>query len=159
MRSPAFRRVAIGLVPLLVAGLIAAGLSLDRSEGGAPVDRVFATEGIRTADRNVYCYAQWTKDWWKAPKKPSRFITALQCWVFSTAGGPYGHPIQWLLKPTRPAVSARTHDRPLTARLLPPRRLWQGGPFRCRSTKSSLHCWSVLSKRGFTLGRDRQVTF
>ena len=148
------------LVMLILAlGVVTAGCGAEkRSEPPVVQDRKIGEAGIRTPSRNEYCYAEWGR-LWRQERVPGQPVTMLECWVFSTAGGPYGFPISWRLTARGPALSGRTHHRPLYASTLPYGRTWSGGPFRCRSLRSGLRCWSIVSDRGFVLSRKSQRVF
>ncbi|MFN2467276.1 MAG: hypothetical protein ABR521_03985 [Gaiellaceae bacterium] len=140
--------------------VVAAGCGGEGRAEQSPVreDTKVGDAGIHTPSRNEYCYAEWGS-LWREERVAGPPVSVLECWVFSTAGGPYGFPLSWRLTPRGPALSGRTHHRPLHASPLPYGRTWSGGPFRCRSLRSGLRCWSIVSDHGFVLSRTSQRVF
>ena len=156
MNAPVGRAAA--MATLVLAVCVAGCGGEERSEPPVVRDKKIGDGGIYTSSRNEYCYAEWGR-LWRENRVPSANVTLLECWVFSTAGGPYGYPISWRLTPRGPALSGRTHHRPLHASPLPYGKTWAGGPFRCRSLRSGLRCWSIVSDHGFVLSRKSQRVF
>jgi hypothetical protein len=159
------RRVTRPRLALLPLGLIAIGCAgiTGACGGGSPPeatvpDRIVGSAGFRTPSADIYCYAQWGM-FWRQGHDPGRLITGLQCWVLSTAGGPYNRPKSWFLTTLDVPVSARAHQRPPFGRPLGYGKTWQGGPFRCRSATAGLRCSSILSRHGFFLSRKVQRVF
>jgi len=143
-------------VPLVVAAAAVSALVAVGSSSLAGTASTSHVVHFHTPSGNIACNA-WNGQLRHGNGVPSG--ESIECWVVSTAGGPYGFPYAWHLQSRGGVTKSRPSDGPTPGGALPYGTTWQRRDLRCTSKSTGLKCWSTSSGHGFFLSRDSQRRF